>query len=157
MGPDPNYYLVDLIFHEGSNTVTCDWIDLTRYFGPMNDAANGTFTMTPVSIGHEPDIEVLLNDPGMLQPTAPAGSFPTFNEVEMEDRTNRTQHPHVLGAGQDETFLLNEWNDSIVGQTGPAVEFDNDTTVSDTHPTIATPNMMVLWANNTSTTFFLPG
>jgi len=144
MGPDPNYYLVDLIFHEGSNSVTCDWVDLTRYFGPMNDAANGTFTMAPVSRGHEWDINVVLNDPGLVQPTAPLGSIPFINEVELEDRTDRTQHPHVLGAGQDETFLLNEWNDPIIGQLGPAVEFDTDITISDANVNIKTQNMMIL-------------
>jgi FG-GAP repeat protein len=152
MGPDPNYYLVDLIYHEGSNSVQCDWVDLTRYFGPMNDAANGTFTMSPVSIGHEPDIVVALNDPGLIQPTAPMGSFPLFNEVEMEDRTSRTAFPHAGGPTQDETFLLNEWTDPILGQLGPAIEFDTNTTIAD--DALPTPNMMMLWENSAN---LLPG
>ena len=153
-GPDPNYYLVDLVFHEGSNTVTCNWNDLTQFFGPMNDPAQGSFTMTGVSIGHEPDIEILLNDPGMLQPTAPMGSLPFPNEVELEDRTDRTAFPHTGLPGEDETFLLNEYTDPILGQLGPAIEFDTNTTIPDT--TIPTTNMMVLWVN-TASTFFPPG
>lgn len=145
-GPDPNYYFVDLIFHEGSNNVTCDWVDLTQYFGPMNDPARGTLQLDNTSLGHEPDIDVLLNDPGMLQPTAPMGALPFSNQVEMEDRTDRTAFPHTLGSGQDETFLLNEWNDPFLGQLGPSIEFDTNTTTPDA--ALPTPNMMVLWENS---------